>query len=161
VPRSQRSLTPGTPANTNMETEAAGAVARAGQLAEDQENGLGLRQLGVGGGEWWTPALGPRSQLTPLPNTAGGSPTWEDGGAVGTQSRRRGKEREGRKANLSPNLCLTSHSMLAARPDSPTSQLRSRKTAREERGEGAGRGLASRREGGASLRASPPAPLFF
>ena len=29
-----------------METEAAGAVARAGQLAEDQENGLGLRQLG-------------------------------------------------------------------------------------------------------------------
>lgn len=65
------------------------------------------------------------------------------------------------KANLSPNLCLTSHSMLAARPDSPTSRLRSRKTAREERGEGAGRGLASRREGGASPRASPPAPLFF
>lgn len=137
----------------NMETEAAGAEARAGQLAKDQGNGLGLHQLGGG-----TQALGPRSQLTPLPTPAGGSQTWEDGRGAETQSRRRGKEREGKKANLSPNLCLTSHSMLAWSPDSPTSRLRSR-----EDGEGGGRrgGWAEPGEpedaGGASQRASPPA----
>lgn len=46
---------------------------------------------------------------------------------------RRGEAREGNKANLSPNLCLSSLSMLAASPDSPTSRLRSR-----EGGEGEG-----------------------
>ena len=54
----------------NMETEAAGAVARAGQLAEDQGNGLGLRQLEGGAGAvrgGGTPAPGLRRELTPLP----------------------------------------------------------------------------------------------
>lgn len=45
----------------------------------------------------------------------------------------RGAAREGNKANLSPNLCLRSLSMLAASPDSPTSRLRPR-----EGGEGEG-----------------------
>lgn len=45
----------------------------------------------------------------------------------------RGEARKGNKANLSPNLCLSSLSKLAVSPDSPTARLRSR-----EGGEGEG-----------------------
>lgn len=47
MPQQPAPLAPGTSVDLNMETEAAGAVARAGQLAKDQGHGLGHHQPGV------------------------------------------------------------------------------------------------------------------
>lgn len=77
---------------------------------------------------------------------------------------RRGREREGNKANPSPNLGLSSHSMLARRPDSPTPGSDPGKRAGAggggRRAAGAGPGAPGRREGGGGrsrAQAAPPA----
>jgi hypothetical protein len=144
MPSSRLPLTPGTWVNTNMETEAARAVARAGQLAKDQGSGLGRPQLGVGATEPGnaTPAAQQEvPELRPTSVAGRGKGEW------------RGAARDGNKANLSPNLCLSSHSMLAGSPDSPRSRLRSREGGEGEGGAwqpAAGRSLRE------SLASNPP-----
>lgn len=104
------------------------------------------------------PAPGPgRLLLNPLPTPAGGSQTrktrrWR-------KARYNGEEREGNKATLSPNLGLSSHSMLARSPDSPTCPLRSREAGgggAGERGGGVWRGGESGRSLARSLASRPP-----